>query len=134
VVEVISAQEFRLGDIVLARQGDLLVLHRLVAKRNGTILTKGDSRGFLDGPLTRDQILGRAVARERQGRIRRLDYFWARFLGLAWCLSLPWIPGLLPFLAAMRRKLGGSPVRSREQRLVVAHCRNLASFQEKAQG
>lgn len=85
-----------LGQVVLTGPGDSLILHRVVAKRNGWISTKGDALGRLDAPVTREQILGRAVARERGGRERRLDTFWRRWLGLAFSLTVPLVPGLIP--------------------------------------
>lgn len=104
IVSICPGYDCRAGDIVLSQTGDTLVLHRVVAKKNGGIITKGDSLGRLDTPVTREQILGTAVIRERQGKVRRLDRLGARFLGLAWCLT-SWIPGLMSFLAAARRTL-----------------------------
>jgi hypothetical protein len=99
-VYIVRALGLRIGDIVLVEQK----LHRVVAKWNGQVITKGDANARLDTPVDREQMQGRAVARERRGRVRRLDRLGTRFLGLAWCLT-SWIPGLLSFLAATRRTL-----------------------------
>ena len=100
VVEVVRARQFRIGDIVQVQN----MLHRVVAKRNGRVITKGDASSKLDPPVAPEEIMGRVVALERRGQVRRLDHLGARFLGLAWCLS-SWIPGLVSFLASARRAL-----------------------------
>ncbi len=104
IVNICPGETCRAGDIVLWQAGEVLILHRVVAKKNGRIITKGDSLRSLDAPVRREQILGRAVARERQGRLHSLDHLGVRFLGLAWCLT-SWIPGLVSFLASARRAL-----------------------------
>ncbi len=101
-ITIAPGRQCRLGDIVLYRCEDGIVLHRVIYKRSGRVFTKGDALRHIDAPVLSQDILGRAVARERQGKVRRPDHLVARFLGLAWCLSFPWIPGLLAFLAAAR--------------------------------
>ena len=111
IVTIAPDTKLRIGDVVLWQWGESAFMHRVVAKRNGRIITKGDSLGYLDVPVTLEHILGRAVVRERQGKVRRLDHLGARFLGLAWCLT-SLIPGLASFLAsaqhALRKVPGGS--------------------------
>jgi hypothetical protein len=103
-VSIQPGKDCRVGDIILWRKGQALVLHRVVTRRNGRIITKGDSLSYLDAPVWPAQTLGRAVVRERHGRIKGLDHPGRRFLGLAWCL-LTWIPGLVVFLVTTRRTL-----------------------------
>jgi hypothetical protein len=103
IVTVAPRQRCRLGDIVLWQRADSMVLHRVVARSGGGIITKGDALAYLDNPVASGDILGQAVARERQGKVSCLDSFWSRYFGLAFCLTLSWIPGLLPWLAAGRR-------------------------------
>jgi hypothetical protein len=104
IVHICPGKSCQVGDIILWQQGDDLFLHRVVAKKNGWVITKGDSLGHQDGPVRKEQILGRAVTRERHGRIRRLDHSGRRLLGLAWCL-LSWIPGLVVLLGQSKRTL-----------------------------
>ena len=103
IVTVAPDRECRVGDIVLWQAGEALVLHRVVIKKDGRIVSKGDALGRLDAPLTREQILGRAVARERGGRVRLLDTFGRRWLGLAFSFTVPLVPGLIPLLASVKR-------------------------------
>jgi hypothetical protein len=102
-VTVTPRKRCRPGDIVLWRRGETLTMHRVVARSKGGIITKGDALDHLDKPVTPADILGQAVARERQGKMRSLDSFWSRYLGLAFCLTFSLVPRLLPWLAAGRR-------------------------------
>jgi hypothetical protein len=104
VFDICPGKNCRVGDVILWQSGDNLFLHRVIAKKNGLVITKGDSLEHPDKPVRQEQILGRAVARERHGRIRRLDRAGLRLLGLAWCLT-SWVPGLVPLMAAARRTL-----------------------------
>lgn len=104
-VSIHPGRDCCVGDIILWCQDESLVLHRVVAQRHDRIITKGDFLSHLDAPVARGQILGRVVARERRGRVRRLDSLEARSLGLAWCLT-SLIPGLVLLLSVARRVLG----------------------------
>jgi hypothetical protein len=110
VVTIVPEKRCRLGDIVLFRRGDALLLHRVVAKFSGRVVTKGDALGGLDFRVAPQDILGRAVWRERRCQKRSLDSLEARLVGLAFCLTLSWIPVLFKILHAMlrltRKKLG----------------------------
>ncbi len=81
IVNICPGESCRVGDVVLWQAGDALILHRVVAKKNGRIITKGDSLGHLDAPVTLKHILGGAVARERQGKVRRFGLFRGPVLG-----------------------------------------------------
>ena len=96
IVTIEARADMRVGDIMLADHGGGLVLHRVVARRNGRLITKGDSLDHLDAPVTREQILGRAVARERQGRRSSLVSYGARFCGLCFSLTFPWVDRFFP--------------------------------------
>ena len=69
----------RLGDVVLVRQGDFGVVHRVVGRLPGRVCTKGDALPRLDGWQPPARIAARVVAVERRGE---------RFIPLRW-LPLP---------------------------------------------
>jgi hypothetical protein len=80
----------RMGDVLLFRQGGILVVHRFLghvtSRSAGPCLrTRGDGRPDLDPPLRDEDVLGRVIAVERGGRLRSLDGVTARAyaLGLA---------------------------------------------------
>jgi hypothetical protein len=60
----------RRGEILLYRQGELLVVHRVLRRHPGPAYrTKGDGRPTFDSALVpADAVIGRVVAFERQGR------------------------------------------------------------------
>ena len=103
IVSISPGPGCRLGDVVLWQAGENLVLHRVVAKRKGRIITKGDSLSHLDAPVAPKQIRGRAILLERGGRVRRPNTFRQRWLGLAFSLTVPLIPGLMALLLSIRR-------------------------------
>jgi len=84
------------GDLVLFRQVDYLVVHRLLgpaSREDGAphLRTRGDGRSPLDPPLERARIRGRVVAVEHAGAWRDLDAPAARLYGLLVALhDLAW--------------------------------------------
>jgi len=103
IVSISPGQGCRVGDIVLWQAGEAMVLHRVLIKKNGRIVSKGDALRHLDAPVMREQIVGTAVLRERRGRVRRLDRLGARFLGLSFCLTSACVPKLMKILSALKR-------------------------------
>jgi signal peptidase I len=115
-VTVVPAARCRVGDVILYSRGEVLVMHRVVGKIGGRIIAKGDAVGRLDPPITPQDIIGLAVSIKRHGKKRSLDSLGSRLGGLAFSLTVSWIPKSLPFLAAVKRlgreKLGlGGPFR-----------------------
>lgn len=55
------------GDLVVIRSGDSLITHRLLRVRPGRLLTKGDNTWRADPPVEPGAVLGRVMAREREG-------------------------------------------------------------------
>jgi hypothetical protein len=98
LVQRANLEDLRRGDLLLVEQeGDFLV-HRLVAapRRRGAryrgpdahqIQTKGDNASYADLPLLPQDVLGRVVAVEREGR--RIE------LGRGWWPMVNWLLGLL---------------------------------------
>lgn len=108
IVTIVPGKDVRIGDVVLTHTNVGLILHRVVRKCAGQIITKGDSLTFLDPPVNPRDILGRAVSRDRLGKEHPLLSFGARFCGLCFSLTLPWMARCLPAIVAMKRLvLGG---------------------------
>ena len=72
-----AASDVRVGDIVVRVHATGPVVHRFVGwwwTRHGwRMLTKGDGAPRFDPPLAPAELVGRAVALLREGRVRRLD-------------------------------------------------------------
>jgi hypothetical protein len=98
----LEARGPRRGEIVLAVAGKRLVLHRVLRRRAGAWLLRGDARRGPDGWIPSDDILGVATARFATGGRapgwKRLDGGMARAYGL-------FIAPLVAFARPVRRRL-----------------------------
>jgi uncharacterized membrane protein YcfT len=73
-----------------------------VARYGDRLITKGDALHYLDPPIARRQVLGKACVKERHGKISRLDSVAARLGGLAFCLTLSFFPQLMAILVKLK--------------------------------
>ena len=74
----------RVGEVVAARRGSLLALHRVREVQGGSVRLCGDACASDDGLFDRAELLGRAVAVRRGGRAlgpARLGGLQGRLLG-----------------------------------------------------
>jgi signal peptidase I len=60
--------ELRAGSIIVFRQNQRLVVHRLMHWREGCVVTRGDSHPCLDRPTPGGDVIGRVESIERDGR------------------------------------------------------------------
>ncbi|OGP91738.1 MAG: signal peptidase I [Deltaproteobacteria bacterium RBG_16_54_18] len=101
----------RFGDVMVFTHPTTgkLVIHRLIGKREGSYLTKGDNAPEADGLISKAAILGQVVRVERNGRYVSLglgpDRFFIAFVtrnGL-----LPLLNPLWRFVCLFRRSQPG---------------------------
>jgi signal peptidase I len=82
-----TVEEMRVGDVVVRVNTAGPVIHRFVGRwpsRQGwRLLTKGDGASRLDPPVRADELVGRVVARVRDGRAQRLEGTGMRLWGRA---------------------------------------------------
>ena len=57
----VSGSEVELGQIIIYQNSRGFTIHRLVEKKDGKLITKGDANSSKDNPITEDQVIGRAV-------------------------------------------------------------------------
>jgi signal peptidase I len=81
-----SAKSVCIGDILVFRQDDHMVIHRVlsVARKGSAIscwITKGDNNIDIDPPVTPEQVIGRVVGACCSGCTRRIDTFGWRVTG-----------------------------------------------------
>jgi hypothetical protein len=107
IVTIVPGPAVRLGDIILTHTTAGLLLHRVVRKSADHIITKGDRLSSLDPPVSNRDILGRAVARDHRGKRSSLMSFGARFCGLGFSLTLPWVDRYVPWVAPIKRLVKG---------------------------
>ena len=86
-VTIPPRKKYRIGDIVALRSGNEYLVHRIVAKFNGRFFLKGDKGGFAGHFCSSQDLLGVAVFRERNGRIKSIDSFLSRITGVFISLS-----------------------------------------------
>lgn len=79
-----------------------LFLHRLVERTRDRFVAKGDALTFPD-VIDRRQLLGKVIAIERRGRIKRLDTRAAGCRNRAIASLSPFLPPLLPLAIGLRR-------------------------------
>ena len=70
LIEPKKAAELHIGDVILYRRPwHTYVVHRLIAKRSpATLITKGDNRIYNDSPVPAEEILGKVIQIEKNGR------------------------------------------------------------------
>jgi hypothetical protein len=103
IVTIAPVTDLKIGDVVLWQRGEAMVLHRVVLMVNGHVVTKGDALRSLDLPLCRGDILGLAVARERNQKLTRLENFRFRYVGMLCSLALILLPESLAIMAVLKR-------------------------------
>jgi hypothetical protein len=78
IVEPLGDSTIRSGDILLYRRSQAAIAHRLVRVTSPLhverpqLVLRGDAADCADPPIGIDQVLGRVIAVERDGRVRRL--------------------------------------------------------------
>jgi signal peptidase I len=73
MVKKVSAEDLRIGDIILYRLGNQMVCHRLVKKVASAsgylIYAWGDASPYLGEPITEKALVGKVISILRNGRI-----------------------------------------------------------------
>lgn len=106
LVEPINMDKVRLGDIVLYQTGvSRIVAHQVIRKipqgNRMTLLTKGGSCPAFNQPVHLEDLLGKVIRIERNGRPIRSDTAFTRLVNLLWTKPSP----LNPHLYCLLRKV-----------------------------
>ena len=88
-LHAISVDDLRVGDIITLEQDEYLLTHRFYGVRDGLLQTRGDRNLAMDGLQPPSRLLGKIVARERNGRLLPLDHGW-RGRHAAWLARAEW--------------------------------------------
>ncbi|MDH7487677.1 MAG: S24/S26 family peptidase [Anaerolineae bacterium] len=59
IVEAAAVDELHIGDVVVFDSGNGLLMHRLLARQAGRLVTRGDRMATPDHPWASEQLLGR---------------------------------------------------------------------------
>lgn len=100
VVEVVPVKgKINLGDIILYHSSyGNPVVHRVIQRNKGSIITKGDSVPGSDQPILSKQVLGRVAAIEKNGWRIRLDRPMVRLLNILLATISPFSSLIYPSL------------------------------------
>jgi signal peptidase I len=107
-VDPVRPDDLVLRDIVVYRQGDQVVAHRLVAKHqregNLRLFTRGDAFSWqYREEISPEQVLGRVTAvRSPRGREIRIDAGWGRVLSLVLAATWPLSQGIFLILVKLK--------------------------------
>ena len=56
------------GMVIVFRQSEKLVIHRVIRCKDGAVITRGDARARLDSPVHREDVVGRVEEVFRKGK------------------------------------------------------------------
>ena len=98
-----AGPEVGIGDVICYEtpSGKLLI-HRVLARDVNRLAAKGDALAFIE-IVDRTRLLGRVVAVERHGTIKRFDTRVARWRNRVIAVLSPFFPPLLPLALRVRR-------------------------------
>lgn len=103
VVEPSNGAQAHIGDVIFYHRPDgRLIAHRLIRIQNQgdsvALITQGDSLRCPDPPLRPEQVLGRVIAVERDGRFLGLDSGLNKAMSSSWARLSPSSRWLRPIL------------------------------------
>jgi len=102
-VQPLPAAAVRVGDVICyAPSPGKLNLHRVVARDERGFVTRGDALPYVED-VPAASLLGRAIARERAGRLRRLDTAAAACRARAIVAAAPLVAPLVPLARVLHR-------------------------------
>jgi hypothetical protein len=103
LVAPIDGRKVGIGDVICYETptGKLL-LHRLIAGDRDRVVAKGDALTFVE-VIDRTRLLGKVVAVERHGTVKRLDTRVAGWRNRVIALLSPFLPPLLLLALRVRR-------------------------------
>lgn len=104
-IEVINADKLKLGNIVFyCLPSGTFVVHRLIKKNgSGSLFTNGDNMRQYDEPIDEEQVFGRVIQIERNGRALKLR---GRLNGLNMHLITMLARYRIPLQITLKRTLG----------------------------
>ena len=105
VVDKITTQDLKLGDLVIIRREQDLVTHRLVRANSRGWWVKGDWLGSLDPFVKSGVIWGRVGQIERAGRVIDLRNQRRRWAGMLIARSSWWEAQILTWMAKRQGRL-----------------------------
>ena len=98
-----AAGHVSIGDVICYETpAGTLLLHRLIARDRDRLVAKGDALAFAE-ILDRTRLLGKVVAVERHGTVKRFDTRGAQWRNRVIAVLSPCVPPLLLLALGVRR-------------------------------
>ncbi len=78
-IREIAIEYLSIGDVIVFRNnynefGESLIVHRIVDKKGGLLITKGDNNKIVDQhPITQKDIVGKVISVHREGKILKIS-------------------------------------------------------------
>jgi len=73
--------ELNPNSIIVFRQSERLIVHRLVHRTGHQVVARGDARPFFDDPVDASEVIGQVESIERDGRAVSANFsFWKRMI------------------------------------------------------
>jgi signal peptidase I len=95
IIKRVTAGDLRIGDLVIYREGDMTVCHRLVKKtksnREYLLYARGDSATRAPDPVRPEILIGRVVGRIKNGRVINVMAPGRRFAARLIVIVAPWL-------------------------------------------
>ena len=114
VLTVKKVEKILVGDVVVYRRKGEFIAHRVIKKTHDGgevfLVTKGDNLFYKDEPIEEDQILGKVVRVEKQGKTISMNCFSSNILNRLLALLSPCV---LPHMLAKLRKIKSLVVKDR---------------------
>lgn len=105
VIEPVEMTSVKTGDIILFKQEDRYIAHRVLACKADHLICKGDAMPHKDPPVSTDELLGRIRAYRRAKRHVELKSPLRQGANSFLALCSPYTPPLYRLLAKLKRQL-----------------------------
>ena len=104
-----KAETLKVGDVPLFRRHDgSYILHRIIKEKNGVFATMGDYENKEEYPVTKEQIVAKAIGFYRKGRFMDCNSFGYKAYSFLWRKTAKIRPFMLHFMAKAARVKGKS--------------------------
>jgi len=108
-IEPVGIERISIGDVIVCQRGKRMVAHRLMKiyqnNERITLVTKGDTFPDFDDPIYPEEVLGKVVAVERNGRLIRLNRGLGRLANFVLAKISPFSRWIYPSLRKIRHTL-----------------------------
>lgn len=74
-IEISKLETYNIGDIIVFKNKDVLIVHRIIEIGPKYILTKGDNSSYSDLPITKEDIIGKVFNIDKLNKKYKIEHF-----------------------------------------------------------